>query len=108
MKNRLFTALAFSTFAFTSPAFAGVSVTVPFAFTAGKTTLPAGTYTVEQGSAHVVTFRGSHGTASVFGTPHPTPGAGTPVLNFERTEKGYVLKTIRASGQPSGEFLNPR
>jgi hypothetical protein len=74
--NRLNSALiAFSAICVLTPAtpvlaseFQAVHVKVPFAFTAGSTTLPAGDYTVSEGDTHLVRIYGSGGVATVFST----------------------------------------
>jgi hypothetical protein len=76
-----------------------LKVTVPFAFTAGKTNLPAGDYTVSENDAHLVTIRGVKTSVMILGTPGSESDSDRSALSFERTVKGYSLKSIQASGR---------
>ena len=77
----------------------GRRVTVPFAFTAGKASLPAGDYTVYENDAHLLTIRGLKAAAMILGTPGSEVEEDRNALSFEHTDKGYTLKTVRASGK---------
>jgi len=87
------------------PALAGelepLRVSVPFAFTAGKANFPAGDYTVYENDAHLLTIRGMKATALILGTPGSDVEEDRNALSFERTEKGYTLKAVRAAGKSS-------
>ena len=105
MNTKLRTLIASSTLGLSvaaSPVFAGelepLRVTVPFAFTAGKASFPAGDYTVYENDAHLLTIRGVK-TAMILGTPGADVEDDRNTLSFERTEKGYALKAVRAAGK---------
>jgi hypothetical protein len=95
-----FSALAVSAAAL--PAFGGelepIRVSVPFAFTAGKASLPAGDYTVSENDSHVFMIRGTKGSIILLGTPGSDTDDDRSALSFERTDKGYLLRTVRSSG----------
>ncbi len=95
---------AISVFTSAIPAFASDSqalrVTVPFAFTAGTTSLPAGEYTVSEGNSHVMRISGNGGSANLLGILGPDVASGKTALTFEHSGKGYVLKTVYAQGRP--------
>ena len=78
-------------------------VTVPFAFTAGTATLPAGDYVVSQQSdPHVLTIAGKGGDAMVVVWPGgSTSSVKTATLTFERTSKGNMLTGVNMSGSAS-------
>jgi hypothetical protein len=107
MTNKLRTLLAFSAIGMSFaalPAIAGepLHVNVPFAFTAGKTSMPAGEYTVYENEAHLVLIRGAKSSVMVLGTPGSDSQGGGNSLGFERTSNGgFSLRSIHAVGQPS-------
>lgn len=108
MTNKLRTLLAFSAIGIStavSPAVASefepLHVTVPFAFTAGKASLPAGDYTVLETSSHTIMIRGSHGSAIVLGSAGDEGESDRNSLGFRHTQKGYYLQTVRTNGRPS-------
>jgi hypothetical protein len=112
MKNTLRTLLAFSTFALGAavvPAFAGDSepmrVTVPFAFMAGKTALPAGEYLVTEEDSGVITIKGDRGTAILLGIAGTEANPDKASISFERNEKGYFLKSVHGWGRISSSIL---
>ena len=76
-------------------------VSVPFAFRAGQTSLPAGDYTVLTGNSHVVMIRGSHGSAILLATAGEDSGAERSALSFQRSDNGYYLKSVRSFGRPA-------
>jgi hypothetical protein len=91
-----------------TPAFCADSralhVTVPFAFTAGTVSLPAGEYTILEGDAHTVMIRSPHGSAillSIFGEGGE---ADRNALSFRHTDQGYFLRAVYAAGRPSNLF----
>ena len=106
MTNKLRTLLAFSAIGMSFaalPALAGetLHVSVPFAFTAGKTAMPAGEYTVYENEAHLVLIRGAKASVMVLGTAGAESQGGNS-LGFERTNKGgFLLRSIHSAGQPS-------
>jgi hypothetical protein len=82
-------------------------VTVPFAFTAGTASLPAGDYMVsQQFDSRILTIGGKGGMATMVTVVHE-PGRDMPVgqttlsnLTFERTSKGNTLTVVQMSGRP--------
>jgi hypothetical protein len=107
MTNKLRTLLAFSAIGMSFaalPAFGGeaLKVTVPFAFQAGKTAMPAGEYTVYENEAHLVLIRGTKASVMVLGTAGSESQSGHSALGFQRTSKGgFLLRSVQAAGQPS-------
>jgi hypothetical protein len=109
MNNNLKTLLAFSAIGMSFaalPAIGGelqpIHVNVPFSFTAGKTNLPAGEYTVYENDSHLVTLRGSKTSVMLLGTAGSYSQDETASsLGFERTSKGFQLRTIKAAGRPA-------
>jgi hypothetical protein len=107
MNNQLRTLLAFSAIGISTAAssafgseFQPLHVTVPFAFVAGRTSLPAGDYTVSETGAHAVMIRGSRASAIVLGSAGGEAESDRSSLGFQRTEKGIYLKTVRTAGRP--------
>jgi hypothetical protein len=78
-----------------------VRVTIPFAFTAGTASLPAGDYIVsEPFGSHVLTIGGKGGSAILVGMPQiagSDPRASA--LTFGRTSKGNTLLEVQMSGR---------
>ncbi len=74
-------------------------VTVPFAFTAGKTSLPAGEYTVSENDAHLLTIRGEKGSILILGTPGTEAEEDKYALSFQHTDKGYALTAVHSAGK---------
>jgi len=106
MTNKLRTLTAFSAFSLSLaavPAFGGelepLHVTVPFAFTAGKTSLPAGEYTVSENDAHLLTIRGEKGSILILGTPGNEVEEDKYALSFQHTDKGYALTAVHSAGK---------
>ena len=101
----LMAALAIGVTMAAAPAFSSelesMHVSVPFAFTAGTTSLPAGDYTVVEGSSHVVMIRGSRGSAILLAIAGGEAGGDKSALSFERTGKGYYLKSVHSFGRPA-------
>jgi hypothetical protein len=108
MKNTLKTLFAFSAVGLTLaalPAFGGdllqpIHVNVPFAFTAGKTTMPAGEYTVYESDTHLVTLRGNTRSIMILATAGNDPQDEKSSLGFERTSTGFQLRSVHAAGRP--------
>jgi len=113
MKNTLRALLAFTTitvFGAAVPAFAAdsepIHVSVPFAFKAGKTTLPAGDYTVYSDDSRIIMIKGAHGSAILLGSAGadvPTDKAG---VSFEKDANGYCLKSIYSLGKGTAAILS--
>jgi len=104
MTNKLRTLTAFSALSLSLaavPAFGGelesLHVTVPFAFTAGKTSLPAGEYTVSENDAHLLTIRGEKGSILILGTPGTEAEEDKYALSFQHTDKGYALTAVHSA-----------
>ena len=113
MTNKLTTLLAFSAVGMSLaalPAFGSdltpLHVTVPFAFTAGKTAMPAGQYTVYESDTHVITIRGAKSAIMVLSSPGTESDNEPNALGFERSGNGFALRTVRATGRPSS-ILSP-
>jgi hypothetical protein len=88
------------------PATAGeydLRVTVPFAFTAGTATLPAGDYVIsQQVDSRFLTIGGKGGaTILVTVSQNPAGELRTSNLTFERNGKGNTLTEIRMLGKQS-------
>lgn len=75
-------------------------VNVPFAFTAGKTSLPAGEYTVTENQSHIVMVRGDKLAVLILSAPGNDSVDDRFALGFEHTSKGYELRTIHSMGRP--------
>jgi len=75
-----------------------VEVNIPFEFSAGKTTLPAGTYTVKRMSGNNVTLRSKDGHSSVILNAPVTNSSSDPNaverVVFERYGDQYALAQI--------------
>jgi hypothetical protein len=78
-------------------------VTVPFVFTAGNATLPAGDYVISQQlDSHILTIGGKGGGAILVAIPQEQSGElRASTLTFERTSKGNTLTEIQMYGKPS-------
>ena len=87
-----------------------LEVNVPFAFMAGSTPMPAGTYTIEEPTIHgVLLLRGTqpNSTALVLavnGGPSNTTHAG---VTFNRRGADVVLSTVSVPGGSSYSLLPP-
>jgi len=108
MTNKLSTLLAFSAIGMSLAAlpafgadFTPLRVNVPFSFTAGKTVMPAGQYTVYENESHVITIRGAKSAVMVLSTPGTETDSEPNALDFARTGNGFSLRTVRATGRPS-------
>jgi hypothetical protein len=111
MTNKLSTLLAVSAVGMSFAAMsafgaelAPLHVNVPFAFTAGKTAMPAGEYVVSETDSHVVTIRGAKTAVMVLATPGVESESETNALGFERNGKGFSLRSVRAAGRPSSRL----
>ena len=114
MNKKLTTLMAFCAFGVTTtavPAFCGspetLHVTVPFAFTAGATNLPAGDYTVLEAESHVLTIRGNRTSAMVLSITGEEGAGDKNALTFRHTDRGYFLQTVYTGGRPSNLLRVP-
>ena len=75
-----------------------VEVNIPFEFSAGKTTLPAGVYSIKRMSGNNVTLRSEDGKSSVILNAPVTNNSSDPNaverIVFERYGDGYALSQI--------------
>ncbi len=97
MKKSIYTVVAFAVFAASALAnqASELDVKVPFAFKAGASTLPAGTYTVTEATPGYVLIRGDKGGVFVPKSQMllETDDAGKISLKFNRAGDKYVLQT---------------
>jgi hypothetical protein len=71
-------------------------VSVPFAFAAGKTTMPAGDYVVTRRGSNVLEIRGAEGAALITTAPLAVDQAGERAqVVFNRYDTGYVLAAVQ-------------
>ena len=79
-----------------------IKVTVPFAFTAGKSHLPAGDYTVvEENGSGLILIESDKGKAMLITHNGPfVSEARASGLRFQRTGKGLALTEVRMPGKP--------
>ncbi|MES1256783.1 MAG: hypothetical protein ABUS51_00070 [Acidobacteriota bacterium] len=112
MTNKLRTLLAFSAFAVAGtalPAIAGetdpMHINVPFAFKAGRTSLPAGEEVVMEEDSGIILIKGSGGSAMLLGSAGAAGDADKASVSFERNEKGYFLKSVHGWGRISSSIL---
>lgn len=87
-----------------------ITVTIPFAFTAGDAALPAGEYRVQKmdGNGAVLLLRCADPTASAFVTTIGTQGKGQQEqskLVFNRYKDHYFLSQVWNAGYSSGRQL---
>jgi hypothetical protein len=74
-----------------------VRATVPFAFTVGKTEVPAGTYTINPISPSVIAIRDRNtgkGVLSLVRPERPGSNDGTPKLVFNKYGSRYFLSQV--------------
>jgi hypothetical protein len=112
MINKLRMLLAVSAIAVTGAAVSAFAadtdpmhITVPFAFKAGKTTLPAGDYVVVEENSGIVMIKGTGGNAillSSAGSDNTSDKAG---VSFARGEQGYVLTSVHSWGRITSSIL---
>ena len=110
--TKLRSLIAFSAIAVASavvPAFGSeadpLHVSVPFAFKAGTTTLPAGDYTIAEENSGVIMIKGTHGNAIVLSWAGAENNSDKAGVSFARNERGYVLKSVHAWGRMSSSIL---
>jgi hypothetical protein len=108
MKKTLRALLAFTTISFLAgavPAFAAdmdpLHVSVPFAFKAGKTVLPAGDYTVYSDDSRIIMIRGARGGAILLGSAGSALAGGKSGVSFEREGGDYILRAVQSWGKTS-------
>jgi len=102
MKKHIYSVIAFAVFAASALAYQGseldVSVNVPFAFQAGTSILPAGTYTVTETLNGFVLIRGSK--AGVFVAKSAVlvdiDDSGKSTFRFARTGDKYILQAVHS------------
>lgn len=120
MKNTLRTLLASTslavfglvTFGAAVPAFASdnepLHVTVPFAFRAGKTLLPAGEYFVYTEASNVIMIKGTRGSAILLSSPSSVAASDKVGISFDRDGDDYCLRSVHAWGKPvSSRIVEP-
>ena len=105
MKKQILTLIAFAGTALASQS--PIEVKVPFAFTAGAASLPAGIYTIEDMGSNCVLIRG-HGVAAFVMDSSGSADmddSGKARLKFGRTSGRYVLESIQrgAPGAAAGQ-----
>lgn len=112
MTNKLRTLFAFSAIAVSAlaiPAFGSetdpMHISVPFAFKAGRSSLPAGDYVVTEEASGVIVIKGNAGSAMVLGSAGEDKNTDKAGVSFTRTEQGYVLKSVHAWGRISSSIL---
>jgi hypothetical protein len=108
MKNSLRALLALTTisvFAGVVPAFAAdmdpLHVSVPFAFKAGRTVLPAGDYTVYSDDSRIIMIRGARGGAILLGSAGSAVAGDKSGVSFEREGADYILRSVHSWGKTS-------
>ncbi len=82
-----------------------IHVNVPFAFKAGKNTLPAGEYTVSEEESGVITIKGNKGGVMVLGSVAGDSTSDKASISFGKDEKGYYLKSVQGWGGISSNLL---
>jgi hypothetical protein len=91
----------------TASFFMSLEARIPFAFTAGTTALPAGTYTVNRldGSQGVLFIRGRKGGVYLLSQSRESDNSEESLLVFKRYGNEYFLRAVRFSG--SGGYSLP-
>lgn len=74
-------------------------VKVPFAFRAGKTTLPAGEYAVYSEDSNIIMIKGTGGNAILLGSATEDVAPDKSGISFERDANGYCLKSVHVWGK---------
>ena len=97
MKKSIYTVIAFAVFAASALA-TELDVKVPFAFKAGSSTLPAGTYKVTEASPGIVLIRGEKGGVFVPRTSLllDMTDSGKTSITFHRAGDSYALKSVNS------------
>lgn len=102
MNNVFRSLIAFSTIgvsALCAASLEPIRVSVPFAFSAGKTSLPAGEYTITEQDSKVLVIRGSHGSAILLEDSVSGEIANSSSLSFRHTGDGYFLQGVHSFGR---------
>ena len=92
----------------TTSAMAEATLNVPFSFTVGKKTCPAGYYVVHQDVAHSLVTLRSNGSAQSFtwvlapGDPSPTDSK--IVLKFDAQGEAYSLRSVQYGPLATGRL----
>lgn len=98
MKKHINTVIAFAVFAASALAYqaSDLQVKVPFAFKAGSTILPAGTYKVTESGSGYLLIRGEKGGAFVpkNAVVVDTDATGKASFRFNRDGSQYVLRSV--------------
>jgi hypothetical protein len=100
MKKHIYTVIAFAVFAASAFAYQAseLSVTVPFSFKAGASTLPAGTYRITETTSGFVLIRGEKG--GVFVPRNAVvvdlDESGKPSFKFNLSGDKYVLQAVHS------------
>jgi hypothetical protein len=93
-----------ASFAVTGAVAQGVALKadIPFAFTAGNTSLPAGTYTISEPASRLVLLRGQNGAYKEITTTRSGDEAkkGHDVLVFDKVGEQYFLRHILCADAP--------
>ena len=112
MTNKLCSILAVSSLAVTAavmPAFGAdtdsMHISVPFAFKAGKTSLPAGDYVIVGENSGIIMIKGNGGNAILLSSSGPDLTYDKAGVSFTRGEQGYVLTSVHAWGKISSSIL---
>jgi hypothetical protein len=100
MKKHIYTVIAFAVFAASALAnqVNGLDVKVPFAFKAGASTLPAGTYRVTEAGQGYILIRGEKGGVFVprSAVVLDVDDSGKTSFRFDRTGDSYVLQAVHS------------
>jgi hypothetical protein len=97
MKKHIYTVFAFAVFAASALANQAteLDVRVPFAFKAGTSVLPAGTYRVTEATSGFILIRGDKGGVFVPKTAVVVDiDSGKPSFRFNRAGDDYVLQAV--------------
>jgi len=100
MKKSIFTVIAFAVFAASAFAWQATElyVNVPFAFKAGASTLPAGSYRITETTSGYVLIRGDKGGVFVprSAVTVDPDAVGKPTFQFNLTGDKYVLQAVHS------------
>jgi hypothetical protein len=81
-----------------------VTVKVPFAFTAGSVTLPAGDYSIQEEQSGIVTISSLNSRQSVMlltSTDSVADEIVAPRVKFDKVNGAYTLTEIEITGEPA-------
>lgn len=85
-----------------------VSVKVPFDFTAGSTTLPAGTYgfTEDRSGVMIISSLDRHKAIAVLTNPEAgSTGSETSTVKFDKVNGQYALTEVTMVGEPAHRLI---